>query len=95
MTCSQFKLSEQPTGESLKNFDIKEKDLIIADRVYGTITSTGHCLKNGGEFIIRIKNKSFNLYNKQGEKILLSDWLETIGTKQRKLPFISGTVTKI
>lgn len=81
LTCSQFKLTEQSTGESLKNFEIKEKDLIIADRAYGTITSIEHCLKGGGDFIIRIKNKSFNMYNKQGEKILLSDWLKTLGKK--------------
>ncbi len=85
LACNQFKLSEQSTGESLKNFEIKEKDLVIADRAYGTITSIEHCLKRGGEFIIRIKNKSFNLYNKQGEKILLSDWLKTIGTKAEEI----------
>lgn len=73
LTCNQFKLTEQFTGESLKNFDMKEKDLIIADRAYGTIRSIEHGLKSGGDFIIRIKNKPFNLYNKQGEKILLSD----------------------
>ena len=85
LTCNQFKLTEQSTGESLKNFEIKEKDLIIADRAYGTITSIEHCLKSGGDFIIRIKNKPFNLYNKQGEKILLSDWLKTVDKKAMEL----------
>ena len=46
LTCNQFKLTEQSTGESLKNFDIKEKDLIIADRAYGTIRSMEHCLNS-------------------------------------------------
>ena len=81
LTCSQFQLTEQSTGESLKNFEIKEKDLIIADRAYGTITSIEHCLKSGGEFIIRIRNKSFNLYDEQGKKILFSGWLKTVGNK--------------
>ena len=81
LTCNQFKLTEQSTGESLKNFEIKEKDLIIADRAYGTITSIGHCLKGGGDFIIRIKNKPFNMYDGQGKKILLSDWLKTLGSE--------------
>lgn len=85
LTCNQFKLTEQSTGESLKNFNIKEKDLILADRAYGTITSIEHCLQSGGEFIIRIKNKSFNLYNQHGEKILLSDWLETVGKKAAEI----------
>ena len=64
---------------------MKEKDLIIADRAYGTITSIEHCLKSGGEFIIRIKNKSFNLYHQQGKKILLSDWLKTVGKKAAEI----------
>lgn len=38
-------------------------------------------MKSGGEFIIRIKNKPFNLYNQYDEKILLSDWLKTVGKK--------------
>ena len=81
LTCNQFKFTEQSTGESLKNFEIKEKDLIIADRAYGTITSIEHCLKGGGDFIIRIKNKPFNMYDGQGKKILLSDWLKTLGSE--------------
>ena len=85
LTCSQFKLTEQSTGESLKNFEIKENDLIIADRAYGTITGIEHCLHSGGKFIIRIRNKSFNLYNKQGERILLSGWLKTLGNQAEEI----------
>ena len=85
LTCNQFKLTEQSTGESLKNFNIEEKDLTIADRAYGTIRSIEHCLNKGGEFIIRIKNKAFNLYNQNREKILLSDWLRTISEKAEEL----------
>ena len=85
LTCSQFKLTEQSTGESLKNFEIKENDLIIADRAYGTITGIEHCLHSGGKFIIRIRNKSFNLYNKHGERILLSGWLKTLGNQAEEI----------
>lgn len=94
LTCNQFKLTEQSTGERLKNFEIKEKDLIIADRAYGTITSIEHCLNSGGEFILRIKNKPFHLYNKQGEKILLSDWLKTVGQKAEELTVYIKSSTK-
>lgn len=43
--------------------EIEEKDLMIADRAYGTITNMEHCLKGSGDFIIRIKDKPFNLYD--------------------------------
>ena len=36
LNCSQFKITEESTGETLKNFTIQEKDLIIADRAVAT-----------------------------------------------------------
>jgi len=78
LNCSQFKITEEKTGETLKNFIIQENDLIIADRAYATITSIEYCLENGGDFIFRIKNKPFNIYNEKQEKILLTDWPRTL-----------------
>lgn len=73
LTCSQFLITEQSTGESLKNFTFCKGCLVIADRAYGTIKSMEHCLDAGADFIIRIKNKAFNLYDKDGQKIGLAD----------------------
>lgn len=79
LTCSQFKIPKQSTGESLTNFTRTEGCLAIADRAYGTIKSIRHCLAAGGDFIIRIKNKPFNLYDSSGRKLSLADWLHTVG----------------
>lgn len=96
LTCNQFKITEQTTGESLKNFEINKKHLIIADRGYGSITGIEHCLNKGGNFILRIKNKAFNLYNDKEEKIILSDWLKTIGSKAAELNvYIKGNDKKL
>ncbi len=78
LNCQQYKITEEKTGETLKNFEIKENDLIIADRAYATITGMEYCLGNGGNFILRMRNKAFNLYNAEGEQVLLTDWLETL-----------------
>lgn len=78
LTCSQFKLTEQSTGETLKNFAIKKHDLLLADRAYATKTGIESCMEQGADFIFRIKNKPFNLYKEKGEKILLTDWLKTV-----------------
>lgn len=67
LTCCQFKITEQATGESLKNFTLSKGCLLPADRAYGTIKSIEHCLAAGGDFIIRIKNKSFNIYDSGGK----------------------------
>ncbi len=78
LTCNQFKVTEQSTGESLENFTLEKGCLVIADRAYGTIKSIEHCLSSGSDFIIRIKNKAFHLYDSSGEKIIYTDWLKTV-----------------
>lgn len=65
-------------GETLKNFTINENDLIIGDIAYVNLSGIEYCLDNGGYFILRIKNKAFNLYNENKEKIILTDWLKTV-----------------
>lgn len=79
LNCQQYKITEEKTGETLKNFRIRENDLIIADRAYATITGIEYCLENGGDFILRIRNKAFKLYSEEGkEQIVLTDWLKTL-----------------
>ena len=85
LTCSQFKITGQSTGESLKNFTLAKGCLVIADRAYGTIKSMEHCLAAGGDFIIRIKNKAFNIYDADGGKLVFTDWLRTVSETAEEL----------
>ncbi len=85
LTCSQFKITGQSTGESLKNFTLAKGCLVMADRAYGTIKSMEHCLAAGGDFIIRIKNKAFNIYDAGGRKLVFADWLRTVGETAEEL----------
>ena len=78
LNCQQYKITDEKTGETLKNFEIRKKDLIIAGRAYATITGMEYCLENGGDFILRIRNKAFNLYNAEREQVFLTDWLKTL-----------------
>ncbi len=95
LTCSQFKITEQSTGESLKNFTFSKGCLVIADRAYGTIKSIEHCLNAGADFILRIKNKAFNLYDGSGQKIILADWLLTVDEKASECTiYINGSDKK-
>ena len=57
---------------------------LIADRAYGTIKSTEHCLTAGG-VIIRIKNKAFNIHDAGGRKLVFADWLRTAGETAEEL----------
>ena len=85
LTCSQFKITGQSTGESLKNFTLAKGCLVMADRAYGTIKSMEHCLAAGGDFIIRNKNKAFNIYDADGRKLVFADWLRTVGETAEEL----------
>ena len=94
LTYSQFKITGQSTGESLKNFTLTKGCLVIADRAYGTIKSMKHCLAAGGEVIIRIKNKPFHIYDKNCRKLVLFNWLRTIKNSEKKLVAVRICVCK-
>ncbi len=79
MSCQEFKVTPEKTGEKLTNFDFKPKDLVLGDRVYSTINGMEHCLTCGADFILRMRNKAFTLYNKDGEKLDLADLLADVG----------------
>ena len=69
MESLQYKITSQKTGETLKNFAIGQGDLVIADRVYGTINGMEHCLSHGGNFMLRLRNKAFKLYDSSGKEV--------------------------
>lgn len=79
MSTEQFKITPENTGESLKNFEIHENDLILADRAYATITGIEYCCETKANYILRIRNKAFKLYNESGEEVILSELLKNIG----------------
>ena len=77
--CSlSFKITAQKVGETLLNFDIQKDWLILADRVYGTLTGIEHCLKAGANFILRLKYNAFKLYDKDGKEIDLPGKLRDV-----------------
>ena len=75
--CSlSYKITSQKTGETLSNFDIKNNWLILADRIYGTLTGIESCLKAQANFVLRLKHNAFNLYDEDGKVIYLLDKLK-------------------
>ena len=75
-------ISPESTGETLENFSLQPNDLIIADRAYATITWIEHCKNAGADFIMRLRNKAFNLYEENGSQFQLTeDILKSVGTE--------------
>lgn len=56
-------LTSASTGESMRNFEsLKEKDLVVADRAYGTPTSIRWVEDHRASYVFRLKANSFKLY---------------------------------
>jgi hypothetical protein len=77
--CSlSYKITSQKIGEKLSNFDIRKNWLILADRIYGTLTGIENCLKAEANFVLRLKHNAFKLYDEHGAEIQLLDKLRGI-----------------
>lgn len=68
----RYNITTNEVGESLKNFEFEENDLVLADRIYGTISGIEHCKEQGAEYVLRLRNKAFILYDENEKPIDLS-----------------------
>ncbi len=68
LKCDYFRLTQPDEGESLTNFPVASGDLLIGDRMYGTLNGFRHVRSGGGDFIVRIRSKAFPLYVPGTEK---------------------------
>ena len=64
--CSSMELTTNKEGEKLTRHSLDKDDIIIADRIYSTMSGIEHVKAQGGDFIIRFKSKAFHLYDKEG-----------------------------
>ncbi len=78
METLQHLISARDVGETLTNFTIHQDDLVIADRAYCSKIGIKHCLSGGGNFILRYRRRSFNLYNSKGDKVELLEHLQSL-----------------
>ena len=84
MCAVSFKLTSQRVGETLLNFEVKENWLILADRIYGTMTGIEHCIKAKANFVLRLRHSAFKLYNKDGSEINLLNELQDVTSDTAK-----------
>jgi hypothetical protein len=77
--CAEMKLTSNKEGEKLTRHQVKENDVIVADRIYCTIRGIEHVLANEGDFLIRFKSKAFSLYDEEGKSLELLRYLRHLG----------------
>ena len=73
--CSSMELTSNKEGERLTRHSVSESDIMIADRIYCTMSGIEHVLSNKGDYVIRYKSKAFNLYDEKGEPLELLPYL--------------------
>ena len=66
---NSYRITKGNIGESLANFHFKGGDLVLGDRVYGTITGIEHCLDCGADYLLRLRTNCFNMYDADGNRI--------------------------
>jgi hypothetical protein len=71
LSCDHFQITDQKVGETFRNFPIKKGDLLMGDRGYGSIAGINYVIENDGDFLVRIRNKAFNLMKNENEEFCL------------------------
>jgi len=69
--CAGMELTTNKEGERLTRHEVTENDIMIADRIYCTMSGIEHVLKDGGDFVLRFKSKAFHLYDSEGKRLEL------------------------
>ena len=64
-----YEITKQAIGESLTNFKFEGGDLVLGDRIYGTITGIEHCINCGADYLLRLRANCFNMYDTDGNII--------------------------
>ena len=56
-------------GEKLTRYTFSKDEIVIADRIYCTMSGIEHVLSQGSGFVLRFKSKAFILYDENGERL--------------------------
>lgn len=87
MRTVEYKFTASKVGETLLNFTgFKSGDIVIADRMYGTIKSILYCIESGADYVFRLKHKAFLLYDCAGQEINLNEKLSE-ATESKSVDF--------
>ena len=69
--CSSMELTTNKEGEKLPRHQFTENDIVIADRIYCTMSGIEHVLSEKADYLLRFKSKAFKLYDETGKEIEL------------------------
>ena len=78
LQCDHFELTDVKGGETFRRIPVKRGDLLLGDRAYGTPPGINHVVSRGGAVLVRVNHRSLPLYNADGQKIVLAEWMKPL-----------------
>jgi hypothetical protein len=85
MRCDCLLVTGGDIGETLKHFPVAPGDLIMGDRLYASLSGMWYVKQQGGDFIVRARNKAFKYYPAANSgEIKLLPWLRGLKPHQVK-----------
>ena len=81
LACDYFKLTETEgsgTGESLRQFPIREGDYLLADRGYSTASGIGYVAQGGGRVTVRVNTGTLTFQTSEGQPFDLLGQVSTL-----------------
>ena len=79
-SCAQTELTGVIEGERLSRYELRAGDIVVADRVYGTVAGMEYTRQAGAEFLVRLRTNAFKLYDEAGGQIDLMPRLRALGS---------------
>ena len=84
MHAALYKITDNSVGEHLRNFQFEKGDLVIADRIYSSITGIEYCLSRDCQYIARMRANSFKPYDSEGKQLDLLSFMKGKGLGELK-----------
>ncbi len=69
LQCEHFELTDVCGGESFRRFPVKNGDVLLGDRAYGTSLGVVDVIQRGGHVVVRVNQKALIFSDKRGRKL--------------------------
>jgi hypothetical protein len=82
LRCRTLLVTDESVGETLQNFEISPKTLLIGDRGYSNRPGIAHVVKNGGDVLIRMNLANLPLRTAKDQEFDLLKHLRRLSTRK-------------
>jgi len=79
-------LTTYKQGETLTQWTFQPNEICLADRCYGNAANLGVLLGALAYFVIRIGWQNLPIYDREGQRLAISDWLRVLSTDPAAAP---------